>query len=89
LRKCREEFGYFLKCLKVLFKQGDKGDTFWIIIKGEVSIYKRVFQRHDEVKHQSEAEKNKDGLLNHKIYFTKYCKGKSFKLLFFLFSAKQ
>ena len=55
----------------MLFKQGDKGDTFWIIIKGEVSIYKRVFQRHDEVEHKPEAEKNKAGLLNYErlIFF--------------------
>lgn len=27
-----------------MFKQGDKGDTFWIIIKGEVRIFKRMFE---------------------------------------------
>lgn len=35
-------------CEKILFKQGDKGDTFWIIIKGEVRIFKRMFQPNED-----------------------------------------
>ncbi|EAR93197.2 cyclic nucleotide-binding domain protein (macronuclear) [Tetrahymena thermophila SB210] len=53
---CKYMQGFFLSKDQVLFNQGDRGDTFWIIIKGEVRIYKSSYQKVEE--QQSNDQEN-------------------------------
>ncbi|KAL4496514.1 hypothetical protein ABPG72_014744 [Tetrahymena utriculariae] len=53
---CKYMQGFFLSKDQVLFNQGDRGDTFWIIIKGEVRIYKTAYQKVEE--QQGEDQEN-------------------------------